>query len=183
MRQRGTNSSKPAAFSVLELLVTIVVIGILAVLLIPAISFLRARAQRAQCASNLRNLQIAANLYIQQNGNWPQIRLAGSTGSESAARDYANAWISALEPFGPTRKTWICPTIQALFQNPDYSTAETARTDYFAMPFDPKPMTPHQWARQPWFVESGDVHGHGNLIIFTDGSISDLKTLVGSTPH
>jgi len=23
----------------------------------------------------------------------------------------------------------------------------------------------------------GDVHGNGNLIIFTDGSISDLKTV------
>jgi len=30
-----------------------------------------------------------------------------------------------------------------------------------------------------WFAEVGDVHGHGNLIIFTDGSISDLKTVTG----
>ncbi len=41
---------------------------------------------------------------------------------------------------------------------------------------------PHQWPRQPWFVEAGDVHGHGNLIIFTDGSISDLKTVVSNQP-
>jgi len=28
-----------------------------------------------------------------------------------------------------------------------------------------------------WFGESADVHGNGNLIVFTDGSISDLKTI------
>jgi hypothetical protein len=46
--------------------------------------------------------------------------------------------------------------------------------------FDDKPTTPHQWPRQPWFAEVGDGHGHGNLIIFTDGSIGDLKTVVAS---
>ena len=37
--------------------------------------------------------------------------------------------------------------------------------------------TPHQWPRQPWFAEIGDVHGNGQLIIFTDGSISDVNTV------
>src|ERR1700730_521281 len=41
-------------------------------------------------------------------------------------------------------------------------------------------MTPHEWPTQPWFIETGDVHGTGNLIVFTDGSISDLKTIVAS---
>jgi len=33
--------------------------------------------------------------------------------------------------------------------------------------------------RQPWFIETGDVHGHGNLVNFADGSISDLRTVTG----
>ncbi|HEV2045932.1 MAG TPA: hypothetical protein VGQ95_04965 [Chthoniobacterales bacterium] len=35
------------------------------------------------------------------------------------------------------------------------------------------------WPRQPWFGEIGNVHvhGNGNLIVFTDGSISDLNTV------
>jgi hypothetical protein len=48
------------------------------------------------------------------------------------------------------------------------------------MQFDDKPASPHQWPRQPWFAEVGDVHGNGNLIVFTDGSISDLKTIAAS---
>jgi hypothetical protein len=67
-----------------------------------------------------------------------------------------------------------------LLHNPDLTNPANVRVDYVAMPFDDKPTTPHQWPRQPWFVETVDVHGNGNLIIFTDGSISDLKTLVGS---
>jgi len=31
--------------------------------------------------------------------------------------------------------------------------------------------------RQPWFAETGNVHGNGNLIVFTDGSISDFNTV------
>jgi hypothetical protein len=146
--------------------------------MMPVISRMRARAQRVQCTSNLRNLYIAANLYVQQNESWPQIRLSG--GSDTAQQDYAKAWIVALTPFGPTQKSWICPTIQDLLHNPDLSQPQNVRVDYYAMPFDDKPMTPYQWPRSPWFVETGDVHGNGNLIVFTDGSISDLKTVAKS---
>lgn len=166
-----------AGFTLLELAVVVVIIAILAGLSLPVLSKLRARAQRVRCANNLRNLAVAANLFVQQNGSWPQIPAAGSGGSTE--EQYAEAWIAALAPFGPNRETWICPTMQNLLGNPDYSTPETARVDYIATPFDDKPNSPHEWPRQPWFLETGDVHGHGNLIIFTDGSISDLKTVIG----
>jgi type II secretory pathway pseudopilin PulG len=177
MRQPRAIASKPVAFSILELFVAIVIIVILATLMVPLISTLRARAQRAQCTANLKNLYVATELFIQRNGSWPQI-LRAADGAPSG--DFANAWIAALEPFGISRKSWICPTIQDLMHTPDYSKPENARLDYMPMPFDDKPTTPHQWPRQPWFVEIGDMHGNGNLIIFTDGSISDLKTVAGN---
>ena len=153
------------------------IIAILAALLLPVFSIMRARAQRVQCMANLRSLYIAAESYLQQNGSWPQIQ---GGDSDTAEQDEANAWIAALAPFGPTQKTWICPTIQELLQNPDLSKSENVRIDYIATPFDDKPISPYQWPTQPWFIESADVHGHGNLIVFTDGSISDLKTVAAS---
>ena len=123
--------------------------------------------------ANLRTLYSATELFIQQNGSWPQIDIEDSESQE------ASAWIAALKPFGVSEKSWICPTIQNLMQNPDYTRPENIRVDYIATPFDDKPTTPHEWPRQPWFIEVADVHGHGNLIIFTDGSISDLKTVGG----
>jgi prepilin-type N-terminal cleavage/methylation domain-containing protein len=167
-------------FTILEVFVVAVIIAILAALLLPVFSKMRARAQRVQCMGNLRSLYVAAESYVQQNGSWPQIPIL-SDDSDASEQDYANAWIVAFAPFGPTQKTWICPTIQELLQNPDLSKPENVRLDYFATPFDDKPTTPHQWPKQPWFAETGDVHGNGNLIIFTDGSISDLNTVAKST--
>jgi type II secretory pathway pseudopilin PulG len=162
--------------TLMEVLAVFIIIGILAVLLIPAISGIQARAQRAQCMANLRSLYTATELYLQQNGSWPQIQ---SDDSDENDQSFAAGWIAALKPFGPIEKSWICPTIQTLMQNPDYTKPENVRIDYMATPFDDKPITPHQWPKQPWFIEAGDVHGHGNLIIFTDGSISDLRTTAG----
>jgi type II secretory pathway pseudopilin PulG len=170
LRVRQTRRST-IAFSLLEVLVAVVVIFILATLLIPVISGVRSRAQRAQCMANLRSLYVAAESYLQQNGSWPQIAVTDSE------EDDARAWIAALAPFGPAQKTWICPTIQNLQGNPDLSDPSNVRLDYFAMRFDDKPLTPHRWTDAPWFVELGDVHGNGNLVIFTDGSIKASKEL------
>ncbi len=164
-----------SGFTLFELGVVIAIIAILAVLAIPVLSHLRERAERVKCAANLKNLAVATEQFIQQNGSWPQIPVGSA---DSPKEEYAEAWITALAPFGATRQVWICPTIQNRLGNPDYSTPETARIDYFATTFDDKPTSPHEWPRQPWFAEHGDVHGNGNLIIFTDGSISDLKTVI-----
>ena len=144
----------------------------------PVISVLRGRAQRSQCTANLRSLHIAADLYLQEIGSWPQIRLTSQ--DESAQHDYARQWIDTLKPFGPVEKTWICPTIQSLSGKSDYLDPQNIRSDYFAMPFDDKPVTPHRWPRQPWFVEVGDIHGNGNLMVFADGRVSDLKTVTAA---
>lgn len=162
------------AFTLLELLIVLGIVAILVTLSFPVITIFRARAQRVQCTENLRSLYLGAEQFLQQNGSWPQIPRTAATASE----EYAKAWINALAPFGPNAKTWICPTIQGLLENPDYLSAGSERIDYMPMPFDDKPSTPHEWPRQPWFVERGDVHGNGNLVIFTDGSVSDLSTIL-----
>jgi len=167
--------SREGAFTQLEFLILIGVVAVFAALLVPVTSAMRARAQRAQCTANLHTLYNAANRYVQQNGSWPQISMGDS--SNNSFQDYARGWIAALAPFGPTQQTWICPTIQNRTGNPNYWQPENVRIDYHAMAFDDKPMSPYKYSRHPWFIETADVHGHGNLIIFSDGSVSDLKTV------
>lgn len=151
------------------------IIGILVVLLLPALAKLRSRAQRMQCMANLRSLHVGAEQYIQDNNQWPQIR---PSASDSTGVLYAQKWIAALAPYKIPAKSWICPTVENLLGNPDYIASGSERVDYFGMPFDDKPMTPHQWPRQPWFVENAAPHGNGQLIIFTDGSIAEANTLI-----
>lgn len=164
-------------FTLVELLVAIGVIAILALILIPVIAGMRERAQRAQCMANLKSLAVGANLFVQQNGSWPQIAPPSEGDPDNT---FVKAWITALAPFGVTAKSWICPTIEQSLGNPNYTQAGNERIDYIATQFDDKPTTSHEWPRQPWFIETGDVHGNGNLIIFTDGSISDLKTVLST---
>ncbi len=165
------------AFTVLELLIVLGIIAVLASLGFIGFDKARQKAQRAQCSNNLRALYVAAEQYLQDNNQWPQIGMDPE--SDTGAQAFAQQWIAALAPYNIPQRTWICPSIENLLGNPDYSSPGNERVDYFGMTFDDKPTTPHQWPRQPWFFETADVHGHGQLIIFTDGSISDLKSVTG----
>jgi prepilin-type N-terminal cleavage/methylation domain-containing protein/prepilin-type processing-associated H-X9-DG protein len=59
-----------SAFTLIELLVVIAIIAILASLLLPAISASKASAKSTQCASNLRQMGIAAHLYVDDNASF-----------------------------------------------------------------------------------------------------------------
>ena len=157
-------------------MITLATIAILVTLFLPVLATVRKRAQRVLCVGNLRSLHVAAQQYIQDNNQWPQIRVSSS--SDTTGTLYAQKWIAALAPYQIQAKTWICPTVENLRGNPDYIAPGKERIDYYAMTFDDKPLTPHQWPRQPWFFETNDVHGNGQLIIFTDGSVAELKSLI-----
>jgi type II secretory pathway pseudopilin PulG len=160
-----------SAVTLLELLTVIVVIAILVVLTVPALEAVRKRVEKMRCQGNLRGLYLGANSYVQQNGHWPQIPTAEYN---TNPKIYERAWVEALQPFQVPHAAWICPTVQRSYGSADYESDDAYRIDYVAMPFDSKPLTPYRWPTMPWFVEKGDVHGHGQVIIFTDGSVREL---------
>jgi prepilin-type N-terminal cleavage/methylation domain-containing protein len=57
------------AFTLIELLVVIVIIAVLAALLLPAFGRAKESGKGAACISNLRQIGVALQLYVQENNN------------------------------------------------------------------------------------------------------------------
>ncbi len=62
--------TRPSGFTLVELLVVIFITGVLAALLSTAFSNTRASSVRVNCMSNMRQLQMAWRLYVDDNDDW-----------------------------------------------------------------------------------------------------------------
>lgn len=62
-------NNKHRAFTLVELLVVIAIIGILIALLLPAVQYARESARITQCKSNLRQIGLALDQYVDKQGS------------------------------------------------------------------------------------------------------------------
>jgi len=159
-----------SAFTLIEVLAAMLVIAILATLVIGNYDRIVLTAQQAICASRMRSIHTALNLYLQDNKDiWPQ---APEIQQEKQWEDF---WLKTLTPFGISEKSWQCPTIQSLVRR---GGDEATRVHYAPSTFDDTPGIARRWPTQPWLIERADVHGQGPLICFPDGSIKPMRRVL-----
>lgn len=121
-KQRLTPGSRcwNGGFTLIELLVVMMIIGALMALLAPALSRVKENARRTKCLSNVRQIQIALQLYADSNDG----RVPPRNYQEDAV------WVNRLEPYYTNRNLLRCPTDK---RSTDQSYLMNGFIDYFAM--------------------------------------------------
>ena len=100
------HTQRGSAFTLVELLVVIGIIAILVALLLPALASAREKARSAACKNHLRQIGLALQMYVHDNGGYPPL----------AEQDTPTLCFDRLYPYSPLRWTnasWNCPTYVA----------------------------------------------------------------------
>lgn len=143
---RNTANSKPkrAGFTLTELLVVIAIVAVIAAILFPVFASVRERGRRTACQSNLKQIAVAMQQYVQDNGG---VYPLDSGTIDRGGVAYLFDWSQAVSPYVKDNQVFLCPDTPADapwrvgsvsgLGSPDYS-YDWAWLNVFPLPYPTK---------------------------------------------
>lgn len=139
----SSSSGRKHGFTLVELLTVIAIIGVLAGIIIPVASNVRMTANRAKCASNMRQIGTGLHLYANDNKGYLPMTTESTLGAIGDREEEIKAsWIYQLSGYvGNVDEIRICPA-----DEPERQTAirNNKATSYLLnnIVFDPDEYSP-----------------------------------------
>ena len=176
----------PPAFTLIELLVVLAVIGLLAALLLPVLGKARESARGTACLSNLRQVGLALQIYVQDNQNKMPVMFDAPLGTNTPpATNVATIDLVLAPQLGPSRilkcpsddKDLFALTRSSYAWNTLLNGQDADHLRLFSIDLDPHQI-PLVFDKEAFHRARGEKKGVNYL--YADGHIKNLLVIEGT---
>ncbi len=117
-------------FTLIELLVVIAIIAVLAAILFPVFATAREKARQISCVSNMKQLNTALQMYVQDYEGYPSAQQCffGSCGSTAPSSDQLLIWYGEMSGYVNSPQVLFCPSSSHNLQQTYTDTSGTLET-------------------------------------------------------